>query len=121
MRIERKLTTAEGGAYAAIDFTTTTSEIRNPDGTVVFRLDAVDASARAARSGSPTYHHHSEEDDPMTAKKVYDVGALEPGAAQRIRVPEGSDHKTMIGRAKAAVSAWKRRETSAARAPPART
>jgi len=45
MRIERKLTTAEGGAYAAIDFTTTTSEIRNPDGTVVFRLDAVDVPA----------------------------------------------------------------------------
>jgi ribonucleoside-diphosphate reductase alpha chain len=42
MRIERKFTTAEGGAYGAIAFTTTTSEIRNPDGTVVFRNDAVE-------------------------------------------------------------------------------
>ncbi|KIT15788.1 vitamin B12-dependent ribonucleotide reductase [Jannaschia aquimarina] len=42
MRIERKLTSAGGDAYAAIAFTTTTSEIRNPDGTVVFRLDAVE-------------------------------------------------------------------------------
>ena len=32
MKIERKFTTAETGAYGAIAFTTTTSEIRNPDG-----------------------------------------------------------------------------------------
>ena len=42
MRIERKLTDAGTDAYAALAFTTTTSEIRNPDGTVVFRLDAVE-------------------------------------------------------------------------------
>jgi 5'-nucleotidase / UDP-sugar diphosphatase len=32
-------------AYAAIEFTTTVSEIRNPDGTVVFRNDAVEVPA----------------------------------------------------------------------------
>ena len=42
MRIERKLTEAGQDAYAALAFTTTTSEIRNPDGTIVFRLDAVE-------------------------------------------------------------------------------
>ena len=42
MKIERKLTQADADAYAAIAFTTTTSEIRNPDGTVVFKLDAVE-------------------------------------------------------------------------------
>ncbi|UWQ20449.1 vitamin B12-dependent ribonucleotide reductase [Jannaschia sp. W003] len=42
MRIERQLTTAEEGAYGALGFTTTTSEIRNPDGTTVFKLDAVE-------------------------------------------------------------------------------
>ena len=42
MRIERKLTEAGRDAYAALAFTTTTSEIRNPDGTTVFRLDAVE-------------------------------------------------------------------------------
>lgn len=42
MRIERRFTTAESGAYGALSFTTTTSEIRNPDGTVVFRNDAVE-------------------------------------------------------------------------------
>ncbi|WP_281825496.1 vitamin B12-dependent ribonucleotide reductase [Jannaschia rubra] len=42
MRLERKFTEAGKDAYAALTFTTTTSEIRNPDGTVVFHLDAVE-------------------------------------------------------------------------------
>jgi len=42
MRIERTFTTAQGGAYGGIAFTTTASEIRNPDGKVVFRNDAVE-------------------------------------------------------------------------------
>ncbi|WP_444666495.1 vitamin B12-dependent ribonucleotide reductase [Cereibacter changlensis] len=45
MKIERKFTTAETGAYGAIDFATTVSEIRNPDGTVVFRNEAVEVPA----------------------------------------------------------------------------
>ncbi|SLN65507.1 Vitamin B12-dependent ribonucleotide reductase [Aquimixticola soesokkakensis] len=39
MKIERKFTTAGQDAYAEIEFTTTSSEIRNPDGTIVFKLD----------------------------------------------------------------------------------
>ena len=42
MKIERKFTTAEAGAWGGIAFNTTTSEIRNPDGTVVFRNEAVE-------------------------------------------------------------------------------
>ncbi|MEL7090667.1 MAG: vitamin B12-dependent ribonucleotide reductase [Pseudomonadota bacterium] len=42
MKIERQFTTAGQDAYAALDFVTTASEIRNPDGTVVFRLDDVE-------------------------------------------------------------------------------
>ena len=38
MRIERRFTTAEGGAYSEIEFRSATSEIKNPDGSVVFRL-----------------------------------------------------------------------------------
>jgi ribonucleoside-diphosphate reductase alpha chain len=38
MRIERKFTEAGKSAYDAIAFRTATSEIRNPDGSVVFRL-----------------------------------------------------------------------------------
>jgi ribonucleoside-diphosphate reductase alpha chain len=42
MKIERKFTTEATGAYGALAFATTVSEIRNPDGTVVFRNDAVE-------------------------------------------------------------------------------
>ena len=45
MKIERKFTKAGQDAYADIDFVTTTSEIRNPDGTIVFRLDDVEVPA----------------------------------------------------------------------------
>ncbi|SFH32853.1 ribonucleoside-diphosphate reductase class II [Palleronia marisminoris] len=42
MKIERKFTKAGQDAYAELEFTTTVSEIRNPDGSVVFRNDAVE-------------------------------------------------------------------------------
>ncbi|WP_234855205.1 vitamin B12-dependent ribonucleotide reductase [Paracoccus everestensis] len=41
MKIERRFTTPAGGAYGDIVFATTTSEIRNPDGTIVFHNDQV--------------------------------------------------------------------------------
>ena len=52
MMIERHFTTAGQDAYAALDFTTTVSEIRNPDGTVVFRNDAVEVPARWSQVAS---------------------------------------------------------------------
>src|ERR1700743_476596 len=42
MRIERRTTTQGQSPYAGIDFRLTTSEIKNPDGSVVFRLDNVE-------------------------------------------------------------------------------
>ncbi|WP_430463834.1 vitamin B12-dependent ribonucleotide reductase [Tabrizicola sp.] len=42
MKIERKFTTAEAGAYGQMAFQLTTSEIRNPDGKIVFRNEAVE-------------------------------------------------------------------------------
>ena len=45
MKIERHFTRAGKGAYAELDFTTTTSEIRNPDGTIVFRLENMQVPA----------------------------------------------------------------------------
>ena len=42
MKIDRKFTKAGQDAYADLAFTTTVSEIRNPDGTVVFRNDQVE-------------------------------------------------------------------------------
>ncbi|MEM9582060.1 MAG: vitamin B12-dependent ribonucleotide reductase [Pseudomonadota bacterium] len=45
MKIDRKLTQAGKDAYEALEFTTTASEIRNPDGTIVFKLDEVEVPA----------------------------------------------------------------------------
>jgi len=45
MKIERKFTSAGKDAYAALEFVTTSSEIRNPDGSTVFRLDDIEVPA----------------------------------------------------------------------------
>ena len=45
MRIERRFTTEGQSAYAGIEFRLTTSEIRNPDGSVVFHADNVEVPA----------------------------------------------------------------------------
>src|SRR6202011_3709118 len=45
MRIERRYTEKGKSAYAAVEFRTTKSEIRNPDGSVVFRLDHIEGPA----------------------------------------------------------------------------
>src|SRR3954465_5791276 len=45
MRIERRFTTEGRDAYDGIEFRTTTSEIRNPDGSVVFQLADIDVPA----------------------------------------------------------------------------
>src|SRR3954462_9336669 len=42
MQIQRRYTTEGQSPYAGIDFRHTTSEIRNPDGSVVFKLDGVE-------------------------------------------------------------------------------
>ncbi|WP_119462309.1 vitamin B12-dependent ribonucleotide reductase [Rhodospirillaceae bacterium SYSU D60014] len=45
MRIERRFTEAETGPYAAIEFRRTNSEIRNPDGSLVFQLRDIEVPA----------------------------------------------------------------------------
>src|SRR5436190_10803537 len=45
MRIERRYTEAGEDAYRGIDFRDTTSEIRNPDGSIVFRLENIEVPA----------------------------------------------------------------------------
>jgi ribonucleoside-diphosphate reductase alpha chain len=46
MKIERRHTTAGESPYASIEFRTTKSEIRNPDGSVVFSLDNIEVPAQ---------------------------------------------------------------------------
>ena len=45
MHIKRRFTTAGEDPYAAVSFRTATSEIRNPDGSVVFQADGIEVSA----------------------------------------------------------------------------
>src|SRR5919198_3393546 len=45
MRIERRYTKSGQSPYAGIEFRLTTSEIRNPDGSIVFRADNVEVPA----------------------------------------------------------------------------
>ena len=45
MKIERRFTTSGQSPYASIEFRTTKSEIRNPDGSVVFSLDNIEVPA----------------------------------------------------------------------------
>jgi ribonucleoside-diphosphate reductase alpha chain len=46
MRIERRFTRAGQDAYAEIEFRKATSEIKNPDGSIVFRLADIDVPAQ---------------------------------------------------------------------------
>ena len=52
MKIERIFTKAGQDAYADIEFRTTTSEIRNPDGTIVFKLDDCEVPSKWSQVAS---------------------------------------------------------------------
>src|SRR4051794_26425296 len=52
MRIERRHTKAGQSPYAGIEFRLTTSEIRNPDGSVVFRAENVEVPAHFSQVAS---------------------------------------------------------------------
>ena len=45
MRIERRFTVEGQSAYTGVEFRKTTSEIRNPDGSIVFRMEDLDVPA----------------------------------------------------------------------------
>ena len=46
MHIQRRFTKAGQSAYSEIEFRKALSEIKNPDGSVVFRLDDIDVPAQ---------------------------------------------------------------------------
>ena len=55
MRIERRFTRAGEDAYDGIEFRKTTSEIRNPDGSVVFSARDIDVPAPGRRSPATSW------------------------------------------------------------------
>ncbi|MDA0962600.1 MAG: adenosylcobalamin-dependent ribonucleoside-diphosphate reductase, partial [Proteobacteria bacterium] len=52
MKIERKFTAEGQDAYAGVDFVSATSEIRNPDGSIVFRLENIEIPVRWSQVAS---------------------------------------------------------------------
>ncbi|MEL6170198.1 MAG: vitamin B12-dependent ribonucleotide reductase [Pseudomonadota bacterium] len=79
MKIERTFTEAGQDAYAALSFTTTTSEIRNPDGTIVFRLDAVEVPDTWSQVASDVIaqKYFRKAGVPAQLKKVREKGVPE--------------------------------------------
>ncbi|MBT8417240.1 MAG: vitamin B12-dependent ribonucleotide reductase, partial [Silicimonas sp.] len=76
MKIERTFTKAGKDAYAALDFTTTASEIRNPDGSVVFKLDDVEVPAGWSQVASDVIaqKYFRKAGVPARLKKVKEKG-----------------------------------------------
>ena len=76
MKIERTFTEAGKDAYASIDFTTTSSEIRNPDGTVVFKLDDVEVPSSWSQVASDVIaqKYFRKAGVPARLKKVREKG-----------------------------------------------
>jgi ribonucleoside-diphosphate reductase alpha chain len=92
MRIERRYTTAGQSPYAGIEFRKAKSEIRNPDGSVVFSLDGIDVPATWSqvacdvlaqkyfrKAGVPAHLKKVEENDVPSFlwRSVADEAALE--------------------------------------------
>jgi ribonucleoside-diphosphate reductase alpha chain len=90
MKIERKFTKAGQDAYAALDFISTVSEIRNPDGTIVFRLDNVEVPAKWSQVASDVIaqKYFRKAGVPSKMKRVKEKGI--PEFLWR-SVPDGDD------------------------------
>jgi len=90
MKIERKFTEAGRDAYSGIEFTITSSEIRNPDGTTVFRLDGIEVPAHWSQVASDVIaqKYFRKAGVPANLKKVREKGVP---AFLRRAVPDGKD------------------------------
>ncbi len=79
MKIERKFTKSGQDAYSDLEFTTTSSEIRNPDGTIVFRLDDCEVPAAWSQVASDVIaqKYFRKAGVPARLKKVKEKGVPE--------------------------------------------
>ena len=79
MHIERSFTQAGQDAYAGLAFTTTASEIRNPDGTVVFSLGSVEVPARWSQVASDVIaqKYFRKAGVPARVRRVREAGVPE--------------------------------------------
>ena len=96
MKIERKFTRAGQDAYAAIAFRKATSEIRNPDGSVIFQLKDFDVPADWSQVASDVLaqKYFRKAGVPARLKKVREKGVPEflwrsvPDQAALAELPE---------------------------------
>ena len=79
MKIERSFTTGGQNAYAGIDFKSVTSEIRNPDGTVVFKLEGCEIPEAWSQVASDVIaqKYFRKAGVPSALKKVKEKGVPE--------------------------------------------
>ncbi len=79
MKIERKFTKAGQDAYSDIEFVQTVSEIRNPDGTVVFHLDNVEVPKSWSQVASDVIaqKYFRKAGVPVKTKRVKEKGVPE--------------------------------------------
>ncbi|WP_412562910.1 vitamin B12-dependent ribonucleotide reductase [Thalassobius sp. MITS945101] len=79
MKIERQFTSAGQDAYADLEFTKTASEIRNPDGTVVFHLDEIEVPSSWSQVASDVIaqKYFRKAGVPVELKKVKEAGVPE--------------------------------------------
>ena len=79
MKIERKFTTAGQDAYANLDFISATSEIRNPDGTIVFRQENIEVPSSWSQVASDVIaqKYFRKAGVPENLKKVKEEGVPE--------------------------------------------
>ena len=96
MRIARRFTTPESGAYGGIVFEKTVSEIRNPDGRVVFRNDQVEVPAGWSQVASDVIaqKYFRKAGVPARVKRVREAGVPDflwrsvPDTAALAKLPE---------------------------------
>jgi len=79
MKIDRSFTKAGKDAYASLEFTHTVSEIRNPDGTIVFKLDNVEVPTTWSQVASDVIaqKYFRKAGVPSLLKKVKEKGVPE--------------------------------------------
>ncbi|WP_425070242.1 vitamin B12-dependent ribonucleotide reductase [Sagittula sp. S175] len=79
MKIERKYTKAGQDAYAEVAFVTTSSEIRNPDGKAVFKLDELEVPAKWSQVASDVIaqKYFRKAGVPVELKRVPEEGVPE--------------------------------------------
>ena len=98
MNIERRFTTEGQDAYASLAFTTVVSEIRNPDGTVVFHNDQVEVPQGWSQVASDVIaqKYFRKAGVPARVKKVAEEGVPEflwrsvPDEAALAELPEAA-------------------------------